>query len=186
MRACGASFGHNHPVANAITLRRAVPDEAESITALTGRSKSYWGYSPDVIERMRTILTIEPAAIRDGHVTVAEQAGSLVGFYQLGGTPPDGELMDLFVTPELIGTGLGRLLWESAVRESRAVGFHTVVLEADPNAEPFYLRMGAERIGSREVAPGRILPVMRATLSSQVAGGGERRAAVSARRPGVR
>jgi hypothetical protein len=56
------------------------------------------------------------------------------------------------------------MLWEHAVASALERGFQTLSLESDPNAEPFYLHMGAERIGEREVTPGRVLPVMRARL----------------------
>jgi len=148
-------------------LRPARPSEADEITALTLRSKGYWAYDPEVLEGMRPMLTMSPDRIRDDRVVVAEQDGMLLGYYQLGGEPPDGELVDLFIEPQVIGTGLGRLLWNHAVTSALKRGFRTLSLESDPNAEGFYLRMGAERIGWREVAPGRVLPAMRARLSRE-------------------
>ena len=145
-------------------LRPARPSEANEITALTLRSKGYWAYDPEVLDGMRPMLTMNPDQIRDDRVVVAEQDGMLLGYYRLGGEPPDGELVDLFIEPRVIGTGLGRRLWKHAVASALKRGFQTLSLESDPNAEPFYLRMGAERIGEREVTPGRVLPVMRARL----------------------
>jgi ribosomal protein S18 acetylase RimI-like enzyme len=146
-------------------LRPALPSEADDITALTLRSKAYWGYDREVLERMRPMLTMNPDQIRDGGVVVAEQDGTMLGYYQLRGEPPDGELVDLFIDPRLIGTRLGRMLWQHAVASALNRGFRTLSLESDPHAEPFYLRMGAQRIGEREVTPGRVLPVMRARLT---------------------
>ncbi len=148
-----------------IRLRSALPSEAGEITALARRSKGHWGYDREVLDRMRDVLTMDADQIRDGLVVVADQDGALLGYYRLGGEPPDGELMDMFVEPAVIGTGLGRVLWEHAVRSASERGFHSLTLESDPNAEPFYSRMGAERIGEREVAPGRVLPLMRTTLA---------------------
>ncbi|GAA2608230.1 GNAT family N-acetyltransferase [Streptomyces axinellae] len=147
-----------------IILRPAEPAEADILTALTQRSKSHWGYTAEELERNRDMLTVSPREIRDGRVVVAERNGDLAGYYQLGGEPPDGELSDMFLDPEVIGTGLGRILWQHATESARAAGFRTLTWDSDPHAEPFYLHMGAERIGSREVAPGRVLVVMKATL----------------------
>jgi GNAT superfamily N-acetyltransferase len=147
-----------------IRLRSALPREADEISALARHSKGYWGYDRKVLDRMRDMLTMSVGQIRDGLVVVAERDSALLGYYQLGGEPPDGELMDMFIEPAVIGTGLGRILWEHAVRSAIERGFHSLTLESDPHAEPFYLRMGAERIGEREVAPGRVLPLMRTTL----------------------
>ncbi|WP_425441239.1 hypothetical protein [Ruania alba] len=45
-------------------------------------------------------------------------------------------------------------------------GFRSLVLDADPGAEPFYAAHGAERIGSAASGsiPGRMLPHMRFDL----------------------
>ncbi|MFG3256299.1 GNAT family N-acetyltransferase [Streptomyces sp. NPDC048172] len=145
-------------------LRRARPSEAEALTALTRRSKAHWGYPPEVLERLRELLSVSAEAIRDGHVVVAERDGVLLGYYQLAGEPPDGELADMFLDPGVIGTGLGRTLWEHAARSAREAGHRTLTWESDPHAEAFYRHMGAERVGAREVAPGRVLPVMRADV----------------------
>ena len=149
---------------DAVRLRRALPTEAHAISDLAYRSKAYWGYDQAFLDRVRTQLTIRPERIRDGHVVVAERGGVLLGFYQVGGEPPDGELMDLFIEPDVIGAGLGRRLWEHAVQRARERGYRSLSLESDPNAEPFYLHMGASRIGEREVSPGRWLPVMLVSL----------------------
>lgn len=151
-----------------IHMRPARPDEAAALTALTRRSKAHWGYPPEMMEKWAGLLTLSPDTLRDGNVVVAERErdGVVVGYYQLAGEPPHGELADLFIEPEAIGTGLGRTLWEHAVTAARRAGFRTLTVESDPHAEGFYLRMGAERTGEREVAPGRLLPVLRVTLPS--------------------
>ncbi|WP_243740776.1 GNAT family N-acetyltransferase [Streptomyces sp. 8K308] len=146
-------------------LRRAEPHEADALTALTRRSKAHWGYPPDVLDRWRSLLTVTAESIRDDHVVVAERDGVLLGYYGLRGEAPEGELADLFLDPPVIGTGLGRTLFEHAVASARERGFRSLTWELDPNAEPFYRHLGAERIGGREVAPGRVLPIMRVALA---------------------
>ncbi|SRR5437763_13532369 len=148
-----------------IRLRAAEPHEADDITALMRRSKAHWGYDQEFLDRVRDLLTIWPDQIRDERVIVAEHDGRLLGYYQLGGTPPDGELVDLFIEPDAIGTGLGRRLWEHAMAAARQLGFRKVELESDPNAEAFYRHMGAQRVGEHEVAPGRLLPIMSIVLN---------------------
>ncbi|WP_219502895.1 GNAT family N-acetyltransferase [Nonomuraea ceibae] len=151
---------------NDIVVRAAEPDEADALTALTRRSKAYWGYPQAMLDGWAELLSISSATIRADRVVVAERDGVPAGYYHLAGEPPHGELADLFIEPEAIGTGLGRRLWEHAVESARGAGFQTLTLESDPHAEAFYLRMGAERVGEREVAPGRRLPVLRVTVGS--------------------
>jgi hypothetical protein len=74
-----------------------------------------------------------------------------------------------------IGTGLGRVLWEHAMRAGRQAGFASLRIDADPHAEGFYRAMGAELIGATASAsvPGRMLPLLRVELSetAQASGG---------------
>ncbi len=145
-------------------LRSADPAEAEAITALMRRSKAHWGYDQEFRDRARDGLTVRPDMIRDDRVVVAERDGVLLGFYQLCGEPPAGRLEDLFVDPAAIGTGLGRVLFEHAFAAAGRRGFRTLEWESDPNAETFYLHLGAERVGEREMSSGRVLPVMRISV----------------------
>jgi GNAT superfamily N-acetyltransferase len=80
---------------------------------------------------------------------------------------PRGELGNLWLDPEWIGTGLGRQLWQHAVDTARITGFTALRIESGPNAEGFYRAMGAYRIGETMSGsiPGRTLPLMRYQLS---------------------
>jgi predicted N-acetyltransferase YhbS len=49
--------------------------------------------------------------------------------------------------PEFLGTGIGRALFDHAVCRAAALGAGVVSVESDPNAEGFYRRMGARRVG---------------------------------------
>jgi len=67
----------------------------------------------------------------------------------------------MWVTPTAIGSGLGRMLWSHAVETARANGYTAFSIESDPNAEGFYLRHGAKRVGEIvSAATGRVLPLM--------------------------
>jgi predicted N-acetyltransferase YhbS len=44
--------------------------------------------------------------------------------------------------------GTGRALFEHSVNQARTAGFDLIKIEADPNAEGFYKRMGAQRVGT--------------------------------------
>lgn len=57
------------------------------------------------------------------------------------------ELEHFWVEPSSIGRGLGRTLFDHAVATARTAGGRSLFIDSDPNAEPFYERMGAERVG---------------------------------------
>ena len=73
---------------------------------------------------------------------------------------PVAELADLFVDPTAIGRGLGATLLADAVDRARALGVSRLVIDADPHAAGFYVRMGARRVGSvaSSSVAGRELP----------------------------
>jgi GNAT superfamily N-acetyltransferase len=145
-------------------LRPAAPEEAEELTELAMRSKAHWGYDEEFMARCRPALTLRPAEIR--HTTVAELDGRLAGFVTIAGTPPEGEIDLLFIDPWAIGRGQGRLLYEHALETAAANGFTSLLIESDPQAEEFYLRLGAVRIGEQvSSATGRSLPLLRSHVS---------------------
>ena len=57
------------------------------------------------------------------------------------------ELEHLWVLPEHMGLGLGRALFDHALGRAAALDAEVLGIEVDPNAEGFYRRMGARRVG---------------------------------------
>jgi ribosomal protein S18 acetylase RimI-like enzyme len=145
-----------------VVLRPARADEAALLGELALRAKGYWGYDEDFLEKCRAELSLLPEEVRARRITVAVSPEQVLGFYSVDGQPPHGELGNLWVVPESIGTGLGRRLWQHAVDSARAAGFTALRIEAEPHAEGFYRAMGARRVGetaSGSIA-GRTLPLM--------------------------
>lgn len=152
-----------------VTIRRARPDEADALSSLIQRSKAHWGYDPALLEAWRPDLTLDPATIAESPVYCAEDAltGAITGvshFYPLN--DEEDYLDHLFVEPAAIGRGVGAALWRHAVSWAASRGAHAIVVVADPNAQPFYERMGAVVVGWDEsaITPGRRLPRMRYEL----------------------
>lgn len=146
-------------------IRRAVVDDAPALADLSFRSKAHWGYDADFMERVRVDLTPSREYIAGCPVYVAESGGALRAFY--GFRDLDGRLFlhDMFVEPSHIGRGVGAALWRHALETARAEGCSEFFIESDPFAEPFYLRMGARRVGDRvSPASGRVLPLLVYTL----------------------
>jgi GNAT superfamily N-acetyltransferase len=57
------------------------------------------------------------------------------------------ELEHMWVSPDYIGTGVGKELFLDAMERAAALDVRDVELSADPNAAGFYTRMGAMQIG---------------------------------------
>jgi predicted N-acetyltransferase YhbS len=76
-------------------------------------------------------------------------------------------LEHLWVLPAEMGRGLGRRLFDAAAAHARAAGAASLLIDGDPNALPFYLRVGAVQIGeTRDRLDGqeRVRPLLRVEL----------------------
>lgn len=126
-------------------------------------AKLHWGYPKRWMERWREGLTITPEFVEENEVYAALVEGEPVGFYALVGQGCRIELEHLWVLPERMGTGVGRALLEHAAGRAADLGAETLGIEADPNAEGFYRRMGARRVGETTYeldGRKRILPLL--------------------------
>jgi len=143
-------------------LRRALPSEAEALTALEIRSKASWGYDAPFMERLIPDLQISESDLRESETVVAERDGVIAGFTRLKISGRDAFMTDLFIEPQFLRTGVGRQLFEKAVEVARQSGAATLALHSDPNAEAFYERMGMRTVShvKSTAAPNRFLPVM--------------------------
>lgn len=150
-------------------IRAAAPGEGRFLSDLALRSKAHWGYSRDFIEKCRGPLTVTEDFVRECAVFVLEHEHRIAGFYGLLREGPDAVLEFLYVEPDVIGQGCGRQLWQHAVDNARLLRARDLLVDADPNAEPFYLEMGAERIGevASEVDPKRMLPLLRYPITPE-------------------
>ena len=144
------------------TLRRARPEEAPALRALAHRSKAYWPYSPEFLAAVEPMLQLEPADVAAHEVWVLERDGVVAGWHRVTLHDERAELEDLWLEPPMIGTGLGRVLFEHAVALAEKAGASRLEWDAEPYAEGFYRAMGGEEIGrTPSVAePGRTLPRM--------------------------
>jgi GNAT superfamily N-acetyltransferase len=127
---------------------RAKPEDADALTEIAFAAKRHWGYPERWIQSWTDILTMRPEFVAANVAYVAIEDDRAVGFYLLT-TESDGmDLGHLWILPEAMGRGIGRALFEHAAGEARRLGFQIITIEADPNAEGFYRRMGARRVGT--------------------------------------
>lgn len=138
------------------------PDIAElpALSELCMRSKAVWGYDADFMAACRAELTFDPRDLVTSRIAVAARGDSLVGVVQVRMTGRDADLQKLFVEPAALRSGVGQVLFGWALDAARDMGALRLMIEADPDAAPFYRRLGAHDIGlapSDSIA-GRMLP----------------------------
>jgi GNAT superfamily N-acetyltransferase len=130
-----------------VEFRYAKAEDAASLTGIAFAGKAYWGYPAEWLELWRPDLVVTPHYIRTEPVRVAECYGAIVGFTGLSTSDHGRQIEHLWLQPDYIGHGLGRRLFDEAVRLAREEHVVELFVNSDPNAEAFYLKMGAVRIG---------------------------------------
>ena len=154
-----------------LEIRRATPDESETLTALAHAAKRHWNYPASWLESWKPDLTLTPEFISSNEVFVAIVDDAIAGCCALVVSDDLAELEHMWINPEQMGKGIGRALFEHTSRRAGQLGFKEMELSADPNAEPFYERMGAKRIGEIPAdmfGHPRVLPRMRVDLNQPV------------------
>jgi GNAT superfamily N-acetyltransferase len=153
---------------NSFEILRAFPEHADQLTQITIAAKRHWNYPETWMQLWIPVLTISAEYISENETWMAVVDDRLGAYYSL---KLDGEglwLDNLWVLPEFMAQGIGGSLIKHALERSLARGAAVLKIEADPNAESFYEKMGARKIGERyhgelDGQP-RILPVMEINL----------------------
>ena len=149
-------------------VRLARPEDIEALGGVTGRAyaAAYQGIVPPAVldewvvdapamwMRWRDAIEERPPD-HPSRAWVAERDGVILGYAITSPAtseylpPPDGagELTSLYLDPDAIGIGIGRLLYEQAVHDLFERGFDPLVVWAfrdNPKAQRFYHGMGLQ------------------------------------------
>jgi GNAT superfamily N-acetyltransferase len=141
-------------------IRAPEVEELPDLGELCLRSKAVWGYDADFMTACRAELAFQPSDLSSSRIAIAEQAGTILGVAQVRMTGSDADLLKLFIEPSALRGGIGRMLFAWATDVARDMGARRLTIEADPDAAPFYRRLGARDAGlapSGSIA-GRMLP----------------------------
>jgi len=146
-----------------IEVAKAIPNQAGQLTSIALAAKRHWGYPERWIEIWTPLLTITPEFIASADVWVAVVEDETAGFYALLYSAERATLEHFWISPRFMGQGVGRGLWDHALARCREKDYAVLEIESDPNAQGFYEKMGARKVGERtgEVdGQPRVLPIM--------------------------
>lgn len=135
-----------HP-AGILIIRPAAKDEAARLSEIARDAKRYWGYPEHWIKHWQDDLTISPDFVATNQVFLAERDDQILGFYALIIRQEKAELEHMWVAPEHIGSGVGKELFIHAMQTAARRNVSEIEILSDPNAEGFYRKMGAHRVG---------------------------------------
>jgi len=144
-----------------ITVRKPQMSEADVLTKLILRSKAHWGYSKEFMKSVERELTVTESYLENAVAFIAESENQIVGV--VGLSIERDEIEFLFVDPVYIGKGVGNILWDKIVSEGKSIGIRSFKILSDPDAQPFYEKMGAKQIGMARSSV-RMLPLLQFTF----------------------
>ncbi|HFA49649.1 MAG TPA: N-acetyltransferase [Bacteroidetes bacterium] len=92
-------------------IEKAEINDHHELTKLTLRSKAHWGYPAEQIKKWEKELTITPKYIAENKVFKLCIQGYIIGYYSYFKTEKNPVKLDnLFIAPEYIGMGFGKIL----------------------------------------------------------------------------
>ena len=144
-------------------ITRATSDQAEILTQIAFAAKQHWGYPDAWIQLWSPALTITPEFIERHETYVAWIDEQPVGFCAISKEDVKASVEHLWVSPGYIGGGIGAALFKHIHARCKDLGIQVLKIESDPNAQGFYERMGAKKVGEAvgevEGQP-RVLPLL--------------------------
>lgn len=152
-------------------IRAARSADLPAINAITLAAKAHWGYKQDQLDAWRDSLLTAEESIGRRPTLVAIDDEVPVGIVQVDPSTTPWELVSCWVAPGHMRRGIGSRLVRAIAAELERAGQQSMHIDSDPNAEPFYLALGAVRIGEVPAPipgmPTRARPQLR--LSTRVA-----------------
>ena len=141
-----------------VDIKRALPDDAESVISLLNRLLEELGGEPIPIEDAQSALlrlVADPAA---GFALLAIEEKSIVGICTVSfqeAVRARGRyalIQEMYVVPQFRSRGVGAALVEEAVSQARSLGCRTVEVGTPAGGdrqEAFYQRLGFAPVGLR-------------------------------------
>ena len=152
-----------------MTIEKAISSDHQILTEITKKSKAHWGYSDEQIENWSQFLTVTPTYIETNLVYKLTIEDKLAGYYSfLYEDETTVKLDNLFVLPEYIGKGLGRILMNHFLLGIDKTIVDKITLNSEPNAELFYTKLGFIKTGEIETSiKNRYMPIMELNIKTE-------------------
>jgi GNAT superfamily N-acetyltransferase len=135
------------PGNKSVEIRRATPGQADILTAIAFAAKRHWVYPERWIQIWSPLLTITPEYIAQHETYVAWMDEQPAGFCAISRDGERASVEHLWVHPEFMGKGIGAVLFNHIFSRCKELGTRAIEIESDPNAQGFYERMGAKKVG---------------------------------------
>jgi GNAT superfamily N-acetyltransferase len=143
-------------------IEKSLSNDSGILTDITKKSKAYWGCPEDLLDKWSDQLTITKAYIESNNVFKIVLDNKVIGYYSFFYESKTTIRLDnLFLLPDFIGKGFGKILMNNFLKRIKTEGILYVILESDPGAEKFYEKFGFVTTGlQKTTVKNRFLPIM--------------------------
>jgi GNAT superfamily N-acetyltransferase len=137
-----------------IRIIHAREESFADINGLIARSKAHRSWPEGYLDKALPLHRISPAYVRRNYCfEVLDARDKLIAFFAVTVSDTRVLLDNPWVTPDLIGNGIGRRACDHVFRLAGEQGWTQLWVVPDPPAEGFYLKAGffdtGERVSSR-------------------------------------
>jgi len=145
-----------------LNIRSAKVAEYEILTNIAIESESYWNYDSEHMEKFKTEYKVTEEFISNNVTFIIEKNETIIGFYGLVIENNETSLEYLYIVPEYINKGYGKLLWNHIITYCNDNSINEFSMVTSPQSKEFYTRMGALQVGEIEslVKKGRKIPLL--------------------------
>ncbi|HOJ79010.1 MAG TPA: GNAT family N-acetyltransferase [Bacillota bacterium] len=134
--------------------------DLDDLNRIAYESEAYWDYDWEYMQRFKAIYRITEDYIKQNPTFILVERDRIIGFYSLLVNAQEVELEFFYIAPQYIGKGYGRRMWTYLIDYCKAEGIKSFFLVTSPQAQEFYEKMGAVKVGEVEsiVRKGRRIP----------------------------
>ena len=119
-------------------IEKAKSKDDAILSDIALKGKSFWDYEIQQLNEWKDDLTITPNYIEDNDVYKLVVEFEIDGFFSFLTSENNTLKLDyLFIYPQYIGKGYGKILLNKAIEVAKEKKSLKIILDADPNAESF-------------------------------------------------
>lgn len=147
-----------------IEFKRVKKGDVEVVNLLQRQSKQYWGYSDDFMSEFMELYKFTTKQLEEMEMYLMQVNNKISGMYGFKiNNKKELQLDNFFMHPDYIGQGLGKIMWEQCIKTALNYNKQEFIIEADPNAEKFYVKMGCYKTHNIEslIGAGRLVPILK-------------------------
>jgi N-acetylglutamate synthase-like GNAT family acetyltransferase len=142
------------------SIVRAEAKDASILTHIAIKSEAYWGYDFEFMKKFKSVYKITEDFIQNNPTYGIIDENVIIGFYGILINERETSLEYLFIEPQYIGKGYGKMLWNHMINECKALNIKEFTLVTSQQAKEFYIKLGAKICGEVDslVSEGRRVP----------------------------